>query len=198
MTQPNPFDSPSESTTVEDANVDEAANAAVETDEAADVDVDVDGTDGEVEETETVDAAPPTKGNVVKKNATTKKASTRPAVPDGYVSPVAAAKELSKHLTEKAHAAGSIKDDEEIEVRPQIVYSYIKNNGPTSKNPIKTYEEGGRVNLLKLDEFLAWWDEKDARVATRKANVKTKTPAAAEKAAEVAEAEDATPVAEAE
>ena len=194
----NPFGSSDNATAVE---VDETTDTTVAEGDLgeADVDVDVDAATEADEDAETVDAAPPTKGNVVKTNATTKKASTRPAVPEGFISPVAAAKELSKHLTAKAHEAGTIKEDEAIEIRPQVVYSYIKNNAAGSKNPITTYSEGGRDNLLKLDEFLAWWDAKDARVAERKANVKTKAAPAAP-AAEVNEAEDAPtePVAEAE
>jgi hypothetical protein len=111
---------------------------------------------------------------------------------------VAAAKKLTEHL----RAKGTI--DADAEVKPQVVYSYIKNT-KGGKNPIPTYEVGGRSNLLKLDEFLAWWDAKDERVRASKAAAAAKAEAKAARAAaapaaasaEVVEAE-ATEVVEAE
>lgn len=101
------------------------------------------------------------------------KAPARPPVPEGFVTPVAFAKLLTDHL----RAAGTLEADKII--APQMVYSYMKNADPTKagvKNPWSRYSEGGRENLLKVDESLAWWDAKNERVsASRKA--------AAEKAA---------------
>jgi hypothetical protein len=197
----NPFDSEENTATTA-----EATEAAVTEAVLEEVDVDVDSGSTE-DETETVDAPPTRKGNIVKVGEKAAKASSRPAVPEGFVSPVAAAKLLSEYLTKKAREAGDIGEDEAIEVKPQVVYSYIKNNGPESKNPIPTYAEGGRENLLKIEEFIAWWEAKDARVADRKANAKNKAEkkaANAEKAKTdgVTEAEDtnadAPPVVEAE
>jgi hypothetical protein len=154
-----------------------------------DADIDVDA--GEDDETDEVEEVPAGKTVKAKKADST---STRPPVPEGYVSPVTAAKKLGTHLTSRARAAGKIKDDEEIEIRPQVVYSYIRNS-KGGKNPIPTYEAGGRKNLLKLEEFLAWWDAKDERVAASKVRAAEKaakkTEKAAEKTEEVTEAEGA-------
>ena len=118
--------------------------------------------------------------------ATATKEPARPAVPEGYVSPVNFAKALSEQLGK--------------EIKPQVIYSYIKNGGKENKLP--TYEEGGRANLLKLDEALAWWTAKDTRVAAQKEAAAVKAAAKAERAAnksvtETTPAED-TPVVEAE
>lgn len=117
------------------------------------------------------------------KPAKVAKAPARPPVPEGYIAPVAFAKKLSEHYG--------------YEVRPQVVYSTIRqsNSGDNPKNPLPVYSEGGRDNLLKLDEAFAWWMAKDERVAARKAAkaaqpAKTEAaPATAEPQGEVVEAE---------
>lgn len=146
----------------------------------ADVDVDAPTADDETETLPTTPAAAPK----AQKAAKEPKAPARPAVPEGFISPVAAAKALSEHLSNKH---GKV-----VEISSQMVYSYMKNNGPESKNPIPTYTEGGRSNLLKWDEIRDWWDAKEARVWGRK---EAKAAKDAEKAAKAAEksAQPATP-----
>lgn len=145
-----------------------------------DVEEELHNSDEEVEEVDTPDASDDESDEVEETDkAETKKEKkpARPPVPTGYISPVAFAKELTKHLQEQ----GKMKADDEV--RPQVIYSYIRNTAK-GKNPLPTYEEGGRQNLLKLDEALAWWDAKDERVSARKANAaekKAKKEANAEK-----------------
>lgn len=120
------------------------------------------------------DTAAPAAGE---KKAAKEKTPARPPVPEGYVTPVAFAKLLTEHLIKEGRLeAGKT-------VPPQMVYSYMKNADPTKagvKNPWPRYSEGGRENLLKVDESLAWWDAKDARV---KASKDAQAEKAAKKAA---------------
>jgi len=152
-----------------------------ETTELPDFDVDVDAPQGDAEDTiatqpEAVEGEKPAKE---------KKESTRPPVPEGKVSPVAFAKLLSKHLTEKAQAADP--NAEAIEVKPQVVYSYIKNNGEGSKNPFPATKSEGRAAVVDADAAIAWWDAKDARVAASKQAQADKAAKKAEKATQTGE-----------
>jgi hypothetical protein len=111
---------------------------------------------------------------VVAEDATGEKATKptstpRTKAPEGYVKPVEFAKILSEHLNKT--------------VPPQVVYSYLKNNGKDSKNPFPLHEIEGYAMYIKKDEGLAWWDAKNTRVATAKAS---KAEKAAKKAAEPA------------
>jgi hypothetical protein len=131
----------------------------------AEVDVD---TNAEVEDvsgaTETTESTP--------------KTPARPPVPEGFVTPVGFAKLLTAHLRER--------EPEHKEIPPQQIYSMIRN--ASKENPFPVYEEGGRKNLIKAQEGLAWWDAKDQRVAERKANAAAK---AEKKAAAAAQRESA-------
>ena len=83
---------------------------------------------------------------------------------DDYVKPVKLAKELSE-------AEGK-------DVRPQIVYGYIRNGG------LQAYTKGGEGRFIIRSEFDAWVQEKAQKKAEREAK-------AAEKAAKKAEKEAA-------
>jgi len=181
-TTSNPFDSNEDVANVgtllevEPTSDLEDAEAEAQLDLETDVDVD---TPSEADEPETVVAPEKAKAK--------EKAPTRPPVPEGFVSPVAFAKILSAHLTEKARATNPTADA--IDIAPQMVYSYMKNADPDKKgvkNPWPRYSSGGRENLLKVDESLAWWDAKDERVRESKATKAEKEAkkAAAAKAAE--------------
>jgi hypothetical protein len=171
----NPFgqDEITEDTTVEATSPEVAEDVAAE----ADLDVDTPELD-EADETDTVEE--PAAEAPKEKKAKEKKAPARPPVPEGYITPVAFAKVLSEKLGK--------------DVPPQYIYSTI-NSTKNGKNPLPTYSEGGRDNLLKLEEALAWWEQKDTRVAERKANAASKAEKKANKAeaapaeAEVIEAE---------
>jgi hypothetical protein len=135
-------------------------------------DVDVDAPAPAAEDT----VAVPVEGETKTETKETK--STRPAVPEGKVSPVQFAKILSEHKTKQAREQDP--NAAEVVVAPQVVYSYIKNNGPQSKNPFPAEPAEGRAAVVDAQAAIAWWDAKDARVAATK-------QAAAEKAAKKAE-----------
>ena len=142
------------------------------------------------EETDEPSTEPATKVKKVK-------ASQRPAVPAGYITPVQFAKKLSARLTAELRAAGKLAADEEIEVAPQMIYSYLNQakKAENAKHPLPSYSEGGRDNLLKEEEAMQWWDDKEARKAARattaggKKKTKTVAEVAAGEAVEVEEAE---------
>ena len=127
---------------------------------AADVNVDVEDVEV-VEETVTPDT---------EVAAAAPKAPARPPIPEGFVTPIGFAKALSEKLGK--------------EIRPQVIYSYIRN--ASKEHPLKTYSEGGRENLMKLEESLTWWMDKDVRVAAKKANAADKVAKSEAKAAEKA------------
>lgn len=96
------------------------------------------------------------------------KKSTRPPVPEGYITPVAFAKQLSEYYTRTKREAGLLAENEEVVVAPQYVYSTINaGRKPNAKNPLPTYSEGGRNNLLKFDEAMKWFQAKDERLVAR-------------------------------
>jgi hypothetical protein len=106
--------------------------------------------------------------------------SSRPKLEDGLVSPIEFRNTLAKPTDEGGRG---------VDIRPQIVYSYIRNQ---SKNdPFPVVMSNGRPGV-KLEDALAWWDRKEQRKTEREANKAAKEAAAAAKAAEApAEAEGA-------
>jgi hypothetical protein len=140
------------------------------------------------------------------------KAPARATPPDGLITPVQFAKVLTEHLEAKgfSNKNGPVTAKSATSpgnpIPPQYIYSMLsQSQKPNAKNPVPTYvsdhagnvyktgeqPEGtplARVNLLKETEALAWWDEKDSRVAASKT-------AKAEKAAKAAEKAAATPTA---
>jgi len=149
--------------------------------DAPDVDPDVEIGAADDEDAEVVPPQGSDKAPTDPKAAKAKKESTRPPVPEGFISPVQFAKLLGEHLTAKARETNP--EAEAIEVRPQVVYSYIKNNDASSKNPFPCRTDvPGRAIVLKADEGLAWWDEKNARVAKSKADRAAAAAAKAKKA----------------
>jgi hypothetical protein len=171
----NPFGE----TATADVEDNDALSELENTEVQADLDVDTPDASDEIEEV-------PGSPEVAEKPAKAAKAPARPPVPEGYVTPVAFAKILTEHLRNKGKLAG------DKEIAPQMVYSYLNNsNKEGSKYPWQSYSVGGRDNLLKVDESLAWWDAKDERVASRKTAKANKEAAKAEKAA--AKATDTAP-----
>ena len=176
---------------VQQSNPFESGLAEGQVDENTDLDVDVDTALGE-DEVDTIPADGGTAEAPADKGAKTKKESTRPPVPEGKVSPVAFAKILTDHLRQD-HPELGVRLPADKEVRPQVVYSYIKNNPAGSKNPFPTHEAPGRAVVLDPQEALNWWDEKDRRVTKGKQERAAKAAAKAEKDA----AKDTTTEAEA-
>jgi hypothetical protein len=89
----------------------------------------------------------------------------KPALPDGYVTPIGLAKILSKHYDK--------------DYKPQMVYSYIKN--APKDHPFPLEEVNGR-KVVNAEAGLKWFVDKDARVAERRANSEAKAAKKAAKA----------------
>ena len=146
--------------------------------------------DVEVVETEEVENTPEASGE----KAATAKAKAEPkrgTLPEGYVTPVGLAKELSKRGLQK-NRDGVVLET----VAPQMVYSYIKNAPMDDSFPIETVKDSIDADrqACKLETALEWWERKNKRTSERSTN-------AAEKAAKKAEAaakKAAEPVVEAE
>ena len=120
------------------------------------------------------------------KETKAKKEPKRGDLPEGYVTPVGLAKELSEKKLHKN------RDGETVDVKPQMVYSYIKNATKDDPFPIETVKDsiGAERQALKLEEGLAWWARKNERVEARKKNAADKAKKAEEnKAKKAAEAE---------
>jgi len=106
--------------------------------------------------TETTDAEQPAE-------AAKPKQPKRPAAPDGYVTPV----NFAKALSEKTGT----------DVRPQIVYGYVKNGKdfPVDMQPLPG---GGSRPIVHLERGLAWFDALQARKSERAAKkAAAETPA---------------------
>lgn len=134
------------------------------------------------------------------------KKSKRPALPEGFGTPI----QFAHALTEKLRAEGKL--DENGEFKPQVVYSYIRNRakenpipvvyvnseGDVRDEPTEGYRPAFRLNSEGvMEEALSWWDEKEERVAQRKKNAAEKAAKKAKKATkstepaeEVVEADD--------
>jgi hypothetical protein len=147
-----------------------------------DLDVDVPAeTDDEVEE-----VAEAATADTPKKAAAKPKEKSRGDLPEGYVTPVG----LAKLLTEQG-LGGQNEDGSNKEVKPQVVYSYIKNAPAAHPFPLETVTDslGKERQALVADKGLDWWRAKNERAAARKAN-------AAEKASKKGTKTDAAPATE--
>lgn len=153
---------------------------------------DVDAPD-EVEET--VDAPETATETKTKAKAEPK----RGELPEGYVTPVGFAKVLTERKLQTAK-------DGSTDVKPQMVYSYIKNSPKEDRFPLIEVEDslGHKRQVVKVEDGVAWWTRKNERVASRAASAKEKADkkaanAAARAQASTTEAEgDTEPAAEAE
>lgn len=117
------------------------------------------------------------------------KKSTRPKLPEGWGTPI----EFAKALTPRLRADGKLGEDEDM--RPQVIYSHIRNRSKDPDKRIPVYWvkqlDDGTVDVLdtetegyrpafrkdensELTEALEWWAAKDARVAQSKANAAAK------------------------
>jgi hypothetical protein len=116
-----------------------------------------------------------------------KKEPARGELPEGYVTPIG----LAKVLTERGLHTN--RQGEVVEVRPQMVYSYIKNAPKEDAFPSETVTDsiGKERNAVKLDAGVEWWERKNARVAQRKSNAAEKAAAKERRAAEKAAAAEA-------
>lgn len=161
-------------------NEDIADEVDLDETEVDEADLDVDDIDLESEEDETEGDEKPAK---VKKE---KKGPARGELPEGFVTPVT----LAKVLTERRLHTN--REGEVVEVKPQMVYSYIKNAPKDHAFPMQKVTDslGKERNAVNLEEGIAWWEAKNERAKARKENAAAKATKKAEKPADVVEAED--------
>jgi hypothetical protein len=119
--------------------------------------------------------------------ATAPKAKKEPArgdLPEGYVTPVGFAKVLSEKGLQ-ANREGVV----QTEVKPQMVYSYIKNAPKDDKFPLEQVKDslGHERDAVLTEKGIEWWERKNARVAARTTNAKEKADKKAAAAAKRAE-----------
>jgi hypothetical protein len=122
-----------------------------------------------------------------------KKEPARGALPEGYVTPVGLANELSDKQDANGNFYHTAKDGSH-KVPPQMVYSYMRNAPKDNPFPIETVQDslGHDRQALKVADGLAWWTAKNARAAERKTNAAAKEAKKAEKASST-QAEDTEP-----
>lgn len=126
--------------------------------------------------------------NADNSGSTKKKAEPkRGTLPEGFVTPIG----LAKVLTERGLHTN--RQGETAEVRPQMVYSYIKNAPKDDPFPMQTVQDslGKDRQAVATEEGVAWWERKNARVAGRKENAAAKAAAKEKRAAEKAQAAEA-------
>jgi len=144
-------------------------HTAVEEPEVEDFDVDTADEDLEDVE-ETGDETPKVKAEKAPV------APKRGDLPDGWVTPVA----FAKYMTE--NQLHHDKEGNVAELRPQVVYSYIKNAPKDNPFPnselgkLKTIEDSNGIarGAFKLADGLAWWEDRKQRAEARKANAAAK------------------------
>lgn len=121
------------------------------------------------------------------------KGPKRGTLPEGKVTPVGLAAILTERKLHQ-NKAGEI-----VPVKPQMVYSYMKNS--TKEDRLETHEiqdsNDQPRQVFDIEKAVEWWERKNKRVAERKANAAAKATKAAEKAAAKPEAEGSEPEGEA-
>jgi hypothetical protein len=119
-------------------------------------------TDETVGDAELDAEAAPTEGETAPAEAAST-AGKRVPPPDGFTTPVQVAKLLGP-----VDADGNVITNAEGKapgIRPQIVYGYIRNS---KTFPFHAHPETGSP-IVKVDEVLTWWKEKEQRKAGRAA-----------------------------
>lgn len=127
-----------------------------------------------------------------------KKEPARGELPEGYVTPIGFAKILGERGLQRNRGGEVVTD-----VRPQMVYSYIKNAPKDDAFPLETITDsiGKERQVVNVEAGVEWWERKNERTATRKQNAADKATKKAERAAAKAaeaEASDEAEAAEAE
>lgn len=119
--------------------------------------------------------------------AAQKKQPARGDLPEGYVTPV----QLAKVLTEKG--LHTDKNGEKVEVKPQMVYSYMKNAPKDDPFPIEKVTDslGNERQAVLEEKGIAWWTRKNERVSTKRQNAADKATKKAEAAAKREAAKEA-------
>jgi predicted transcriptional regulator len=140
-----------------------------------------------VDETEETNVQVDGQENAEEKAPKKKAEPKRGDLPEGYVTPIGLAKVLTERGLHQNRAG------ETVEVRPQMVYSYIKNAPKDDAFPLETVTDsiGKERQAVKTEDGVAWWERKNSRVEARKANAKEKADKKAARAAEKAQAAEA-------
>lgn len=104
-------------------------------------------------------------------------APKRGDLPEGWVTPVAFAKYMTENDLHRD------KDDNVAELKPQVVYSYIKN--APKDHPFPNSEDGKLLEVedsngvsrgaFELADGIKWWADRRERANARKANAAAKT-----------------------
>lgn len=151
------------------------------------LDLDVDATDGEDDEVEDVPDGAVTKTK--DKPAKAKEQPKRGDLPEGYVTPVGLAKVITERrlYTTRDGVVGA-------ELKPQMVYSYIKNAPKANPFPGEevTDSNGNKRFAVEIEKGVAWWEAKNASAQERKENAARKLSEQAKAAAAKAAAAGAT------
>lgn len=107
----------------------------------------------------------------------------RGELPEGYVTPVG----LAAVLTERKLYVN--RKGEVAEVKPQMVYSYIKNAPKDHPFPSETVQDslGNDRFVVDLEKGVQWWTDKNARAEARKASAADKAAKKATKKEEKSE-----------
>jgi hypothetical protein len=130
------------------------------------------------DENDEVDSVPETaEGEKADKPAKAPKQPARGSLEEGLVTPVGFAKIVTERELHTDKKGGH-------EVRPQMVYSYIKNAPKEDPFPLQTVKDSIGVDrqVVKIEDGIAWWERKNARVGERKANAEAKAAKKAENA----------------
>lgn len=138
--------------------------------------IDVETVEAGIDEVVTNDEAKPQKAPARK----------RGDLPEGYITPIGFAK-LATELKLHTDRQGG------HEVKPQMVYSYMRNAPKDDPFPILIVQDsnGDDRQVVKPEDAVAWWTRKNERVAGRRANAAEKAEAKNRRAAEKAEAGEA-------
>jgi hypothetical protein len=117
-----------------------------------------------------------------------KKEKARGDLPEGVVTPVGFAKILGERGLQK-NREGVVIDD----VKPQMVYSYIKNASKEDPFPLVEVEDSlGKVrHVVNVEDGVNWWIRKNERAALRSQNAAVKAEKKAANAAAKAETVEA-------
>jgi hypothetical protein len=139
-----------------------------DSDLAEDEDLDVEEPDEDLEEVEATEGTGESKGKAKAKESDKPK---RGDLPEGYVTPIGFAKIVGERGLHTLRD-GTVAD----EVKPQMIYSYMRNAPKSDPFPIEKIKDSNGVErqVLKVDEGVAWWERKNERAAGRKQNAADK------------------------
>jgi hypothetical protein len=190
------------------------SNTAVVEPEDVDVPDVEDDDDDETETVATSDQEKAGQGQADPSKAASKPKNPRWAPPEGFLTPVGFAKIVTERKLHTPRGAS-----EPGEVSSQMVYSYAKNSPKHDKFPLTFFDSEGNAvassreegpgetfdfpvakerglhQAVKVEDGIAWWERKNARVKERTANAASKAAGKAEKGSKstsepVVEAED--------